>query len=133
MSFTRAKSKLVIFGSRRTLEGDPLLKDFLELMKSKDWIYRLPKGADMLHETKEVEEVQEVSSSPVKLSQSSTKSTPGKAKKKDLGGGKKGVKEKKVVKGNGTLTGWLSSKPITKDILAVSSLHCALLSTQDTS
>lgn len=49
VSFTRAKKKLVIFGSRSTLEGDCLLKGFLDLMDSKGWIYRLPKQADAQH------------------------------------------------------------------------------------
>ncbi len=42
VSFTRAKKKLVIFGSRSTLEKDRLLADFLDLMQGKDWIYKLP-------------------------------------------------------------------------------------------
>ena len=49
VSFTRAKAKLVIFGSRSTLKGDKLLDEFLQLMESKRWIYSLPLGADGLH------------------------------------------------------------------------------------
>ena len=49
MSFTRAKKKLVIFGSRSTLEGDRLLKGFLDLMEGKGWMYRLPKRVDAEH------------------------------------------------------------------------------------
>lgn len=49
VSFTRAKAKLVIFGSRSTLKGDKLLDEFLQLMESKQWIYSLPPGADGLH------------------------------------------------------------------------------------
>lgn len=49
VSFTRAKAKLVIFGSRSTLKGDKLLDEFLQLMESKRWIYSLPPGADGLH------------------------------------------------------------------------------------
>jgi DNA replication ATP-dependent helicase Dna2 len=49
VSFTRAKRKLVIFGSRKTLASDCLLAGFLRLMDSKNWIYALPKGADELH------------------------------------------------------------------------------------
>ena len=54
VSFTRAKRKLVIFGSRRTLSSDPLLKTFLDLMNEQGWIYTLPKGAMELHSTQQV-------------------------------------------------------------------------------
>ncbi|KAJ4485710.1 DNA replication factor Dna2-domain-containing protein [Lentinula aciculospora] len=49
VSFTRARSKLVIVGSLKTLQGAPLLKEFFNLMKDRDWILRLPPGADLLH------------------------------------------------------------------------------------
>jgi DNA replication ATP-dependent helicase Dna2 len=45
VSFTRAKKKLVIFGSRSTLEKDRLLADFLDLMDSRGWLYKLPPSA----------------------------------------------------------------------------------------
>ncbi|KAF9010450.1 Dna2-domain-containing protein [Hymenopellis radicata] len=49
VSFTRARSKLIIFGSRKTLQGTPLLKEFFVLMESKDWILQLPAGAHASH------------------------------------------------------------------------------------
>jgi DNA replication ATP-dependent helicase Dna2 len=49
VSFTRAKAKLVIFGSRSTLKGDKLLDEFLQLMESKRWIYTLPRRAVAFH------------------------------------------------------------------------------------
>ncbi len=49
VSFTRARSKLIIIGSRKTLEGAPLLKEFFKLMEKQNWILRLPPGADLLH------------------------------------------------------------------------------------
>lgn len=49
VSFTRARSKLVIFGSRRTLGADKLLSDFFELMVERNWILALPTGADQMH------------------------------------------------------------------------------------
>lgn len=49
MSFTRARSKLIIFGSRKTLQGTPLLKEFFELMDSRKWILQLPAGAHLSH------------------------------------------------------------------------------------
>lgn len=49
VSFTRAKKKLVIFGSRKTLGSDKLLSDFLDLMDRNGWIYTLKPGAEGLH------------------------------------------------------------------------------------
>ena len=50
VAFTRARSKLIIFGSRRTLQGTPLLKEFLELMDEHGWILALPSGAHEMHD-----------------------------------------------------------------------------------
>jgi DNA replication ATP-dependent helicase Dna2 len=49
VSFTRAKKKLVIFGSAQTLAGDKMLKGFLDLMDSQGWIMRLKMDADKIH------------------------------------------------------------------------------------
>jgi len=99
VSFTRAKSKLVIFGSRKTLEGDQLLKGFVELMSGKGWIYNLPKGADTLHCAEGLKEEEQVGSST------------------GIGRHRKLSKDGK---GKGSVAGLLGSKPFAKDILAVS-------------
>jgi len=49
VSFTRARSKLVIFGSRKTLQGETLLSQFFELMQEKGWILPLPAQAHTAH------------------------------------------------------------------------------------
>ncbi|KAK7048375.1 DNA replication helicase [Favolaschia claudopus] len=49
VSFTRARSKLIIFGSRKTLQSAPLLQEFFDLMENKEWILELPPKADTLH------------------------------------------------------------------------------------
>ncbi|KAK2462805.1 hypothetical protein APHAL10511_005196 [Amanita phalloides] len=49
VSFTRARRKLVIFGSRSTLQGVQLLDDFFQLMEGNGWILQLPPGADDVH------------------------------------------------------------------------------------
>ena len=49
VSFTRARSKLVVFGSRRTLDNTKVLQDFFELVERSHWIYKLPKGAHTSH------------------------------------------------------------------------------------
>ena len=49
VAFTRARTKLLIIGSKSTLIGNDLLKDFVKLMESKDWIYDLPVRAAKDH------------------------------------------------------------------------------------
>ncbi|KAJ7212100.1 DNA replication factor Dna2-domain-containing protein, partial [Mycena pura] len=49
VSFTRARSKLIIFGSRKTLQASQLLAEFFGLMERRDWILRLPPNADTIH------------------------------------------------------------------------------------
>lgn len=49
VSFTRARKKLVIFGSRTTLQSDRLLSGFFDLMDEKGWVVRLPPGAHEMH------------------------------------------------------------------------------------
>lgn len=49
VSFTRAKKKLVIFASAKTLNADPLFKEFLELVREKGFEQKLETGDDKLH------------------------------------------------------------------------------------
>lgn len=49
VSFTRARSKLIVFGSKQTLEATSLLKKFFELMDEKNWVLKMPNGAHTLH------------------------------------------------------------------------------------
>jgi len=50
VAFTRARSKLIIFGSRKTLQSSPLLSEFFTLMNEKGWIMALPPDAHELHQ-----------------------------------------------------------------------------------
>lgn len=49
VAFTRARSKLIIFGSRKTLQAEPLLKQFFELISSKGWILKVAMDAHYSH------------------------------------------------------------------------------------
>jgi DNA replication ATP-dependent helicase Dna2 len=49
VALTRARSKLVVLGSRRTLSNNDLLAKFMTLVDSKGWGLDLPRGADELH------------------------------------------------------------------------------------
>jgi DNA replication ATP-dependent helicase Dna2 len=42
VAFTRAKSKLVIFGSRSTIRETNPLDEFVKLVEAKQWVYRIP-------------------------------------------------------------------------------------------
>ncbi|KAI8970649.1 Dna2-domain-containing protein [Trametes punicea] len=50
VSFTRARSKLIIIGSRKTLQGAPLLREFFQLMDTRGWIMTLPRDAHRMHD-----------------------------------------------------------------------------------
>jgi DNA replication ATP-dependent helicase Dna2 len=53
VAFTRAKTKLLVVGSRETLKGSPgseeMVSKFVMLMEEKGWVYDLPKGALEMH------------------------------------------------------------------------------------
>jgi DNA replication ATP-dependent helicase Dna2 len=49
VAFTRARSKLVIFGSRSTLSRTSLLESFFQLMEGEGWIVQLPRDAHEAH------------------------------------------------------------------------------------
>lgn len=50
VTFTRAKSKFLIVGSRRTLESASALNEFVKLLDSRNWIYNLPTQCLNLYE-----------------------------------------------------------------------------------
>lgn len=49
VSLTRARSKLVIIGSRKTLQGNDLLKKFFGIVDEKKWVLTLEKDAHSIH------------------------------------------------------------------------------------
>lgn len=49
VALTRARSKLIVFGSKRTLKNNDLLTKFLALVDGKRWSVDLPAGADEMH------------------------------------------------------------------------------------
>jgi DNA replication ATP-dependent helicase Dna2 len=44
VAFTRAKSKLIIFGSRSTIRETKPLDEFVKLVEMKGWVYQIPHG-----------------------------------------------------------------------------------------
>ena len=49
VALTRARAKLVLIGSRRTLSADPLLARLLALVDARGWALELPADADRCH------------------------------------------------------------------------------------
>ena len=49
VAFTRARSKLIILGSKSTLSSNELLKKFVDLMYESQWVYDIPENAHLLH------------------------------------------------------------------------------------
>jgi len=49
VAFTRARSKLVIFGSQSTLKGAPIIAEFLALVEAQNWILPLLPDAHLAH------------------------------------------------------------------------------------
>jgi DNA replication ATP-dependent helicase Dna2 len=49
VAFTRARSKLIIVGSRTTLSSNALLNNFVALMDSNRWVYNLRTDAHLIH------------------------------------------------------------------------------------
>lgn len=91
VSFTRARKKLVIFGSRRTLQREPLLANFFELMQEKGWIHPLVPSAHLSHA-----QVFDVAATPMKRSSVDiyNETDSGGARSSPLGYRKKMVLEK---------------------------------------
>lgn len=50
VALTRAKSKLIILGSKSTLYSEKVVKDFLELIEKRNWSYELLPEADSAYE-----------------------------------------------------------------------------------
>ncbi|KAF3905451.1 hypothetical protein ABW20_dc0103994 [Dactylellina cionopaga] len=49
VAFTRAKTKLLIIGSKSTLKTNELLGKFVDMMEERKWTYDLPREAHLVH------------------------------------------------------------------------------------
>ncbi|KAJ6259113.1 DNA replication ATP-dependent helicase/nuclease dna2 [Drechslerella dactyloides] len=49
VAFTRAKTKLLILGSKSTLKTNDLLGKFVDMMEERKWVYDLPANAHTMH------------------------------------------------------------------------------------
>lgn len=124
VSFTRARSKLIIFGSRKTLQATPLLKEFFGLMDEKGWVLNVPSKAHAFHgsmlcderslEHRDVDVRGESTVTPSKRSieeRESVGSSLGLGKDQDI----RAVK--KLRKSYGVDEGILKGKPLLQDLI----------------
>jgi DNA replication ATP-dependent helicase Dna2 len=102
VSFTRARSKLIIIGSRKTLNSTELLSVFLGLMDERGWILTLPANADEKH--------------PALQSQRCGIRSPAKRSKDSENGGVDGVPAKKPRTPRGE-EGILKGRHILQDVV----------------
>ena len=119
VSFTRARSKLIIIGSRGTLRGADILAGFFELVEGRGWIMRLPEGAHLLHPSTSLLFGAKATTSP-------GKTTPVKRMLKEgcEDGGKEGVEGENIVGGKRLVkkvkvdvAGLVRGRPILKDLV----------------
>lgn len=114
VSFTRAKSKLIIIGSRRTLESAQALNEFLKLIDIQGWMCNLPPRCTLLYNLPEPFQTPQKSVTIPKLLSSGNKmndenvnlSPSRRARKKQ-------VTAKRIKAGNEIL----GNKPILRDVI----------------
>ena len=117
VAFTRARTKLLILGSRSTLMGNDLLKDFVKLMEDKNWRYDLPAGACEGHVFEDGStQISGKGSAEMRVED---KQALLKARKMGLGDGKKNeVRMRRPAKqGKLDMNALLGSRPVLRDII----------------
>lgn len=84
VAFTRARTKLLVIGSRTTLrDGNELLHKYVELMETHDWVYNLPKNAleDHIFEDSDSSSQQIINNKTAESVSPSSQSPPSSSKK----------------------------------------------------
>ncbi|KAL8697337.1 MAG: hypothetical protein Q9201_007175 [Fulgogasparrea decipioides] len=120
VALTRARTKLLILGSKSTMKGNELLEQFVKFMDERKWVYDLPKGALEGH-------VFDDGATPLTAKTGSHDEVKKEARKKDIPRPKridafvqksKG-KENKVPTKSGKVTekALLGSRPVLRDIV----------------
>ncbi|KAL8830469.1 MAG: hypothetical protein Q9170_005722 [Blastenia crenularia] len=122
VALTRARTKLLILGSRSTLMGNELLEQFVKLMDEKKWIYNLPPGAmegHLFDDGSTPSLTAKFSSHEIKTEKMEVKREPLKRKRIDSFFEKDEGKENKMPKKAGKLTekALLGSRPVLRDIV----------------
>ncbi len=118
VAFTRARSKLLILGSKSTLLGNELLSDFVKLMERKQWCYDLPSNACTCHVFEDVStQVSGRGSEEILLGQSASAKI-----EKEKVGSAEGKENKRGMKMPGKqakldVQAWMGRRPVLRDIV----------------
>ncbi|KAK5625901.1 hypothetical protein RRF57_001617 [Xylaria bambusicola] len=126
VAFTRAKTKLLVVGSRETLKGSgeqEMLSRFIRLMEDRDWVYDLPRDALESHFFEEGATQFTATGAPGSLASPSKKS-PKKSPRKGATSMKSnqffaGKENRRPAAKRGNVTGraLLRNNPVSRDIL----------------
>ena len=119
VALTRARTKLLVLGSKSTIVGNELLRKFVALMQEKGWWYDLPAGATEGHVFEDVQtQLSSKGSADIKAELDSGK-VKTKAERQVLGGGKENRLGKRVPAKQAKLdvNAWIGKRPVLRDIV----------------
>ena len=120
VALTRARTKLLVLGSKKTLEGNDLLKDFVKLMGQKGWRYDLSPGALEEHIFEDVAtQISADRSSGIGPGVNTVLEAKSEKHISSSGKENNGTRGKKIPRKRGVLdvTSFLEKRPVLKDIV----------------
>ena len=118
VALTRARTKLLILGSKGTLVGNELLKDLISLMEERGWCYDLPTGACEGH-VWENTTTQISGKGSAEAMKEKEKTSPARGGKQALGEGKENRMGRRVPAKQGRLdmNALFGRRPVLRDIV----------------
>ena len=120
VALTRARTKLLVLGSKSTLVGNDLLRDFIYLMQAKGWWYDLPLGATEAHVFEDAPtQISGKASAETKVEVNSGKPKMISGARQVLGEGKENQKGRKMPAKQAKLdvNGLMGKRPVLRDII----------------
>ena len=120
VALTRARTKLLVLGSKSTLLGNELLRDFINLMEAKGWWYDLPSGATEAHVFEDAPtQISGKASAETKLEVNTGKPKTVGAGRQVLGEGKENQKGRKMPAKQAKLdvNALMGKRPVLRDII----------------
>ena len=119
VALTRARTKLLVLGSKGTLVGNELLRDFVALMEGKGWWYDVPLGASEGHVFEDVQTQISGKGSADNKAEMDFGTATGKVKRQALGPGKENNIGRRVPAKQGKLdvNALMGKRPVLRDIV----------------
>ena len=119
VALTRARTKLLVLGSKSTLVGNELLRNFIALMQGKGWWYDLPVGATEGHVFEDVQTQFSSKGSADLEGEANSGKSKMKAARQVLGEGKENRLGKRVPAKQAKLdiNALISKRPVLRDIV----------------